>query len=333
MEIIKTPANLEGALGELIYVVSAPGQECADLEVLSSDGVKVLSVRRLSGSDIYHINTAGFVNAQIEVEPDMESSTGLVVKAGASARCSVRVGEQTSSESLHHAGTEPLEYLAPMSERTTGRMYEGGRDEVWFVADGSETEWGVTLYSEDGDLAICGGNVETIGDNVYAAVVDFDEVMAMARQIPGFGGEYGSLVLSVSADGVEFIRKEYFLEPSWEERAELCWLNPYGGLDRASFRVLGESLKADGGSVELPEGCRSTGGGVCEVFDLASPILSIEEQEWLSGIVRSPRVWMIRRGEVMPAVIESKELTRKAGELPQVELQIRTSRKATGYKL
>ena len=334
MKIEKMPENLTGVFGNVVYVISAEKSETADIEILSSDGSEVVAVRRLSGCESYCINASNYVNAQMRVEPDVESGTGVVAKPEAAVCCSVKVGEETSEVSVHCAGTEKMDYLKPMCVTECKRtLYGDGRDEVMFVSDGSEVSWVVEIEKKNGETAeVLTGVIETEKNGAYSFVVDERDIRLAATEIGIGNADFSVVRMRAVASGTEFVNESFGVKKKMKSGVCVAWLNVYGGIDREWFRVLESKMEIDSVMAEKSEGCESLGAIRSEILKLSSPIMGSAEFERVAKIVSSPKIWIVGENEVTPVVIENRELVHVAGKMNQVVIDVRKSYGRTPWK-
>jgi hypothetical protein len=312
MNIKTFPADYSGALVPVIYTLDRIGpEEIIEVEILGEDGANVAGVKRLHGETQYTVNVAGYIQSRLAVEPVSSSGYGFVYPYGRTARSQIRAGGVLSNVSIITAGSEkcPVRIKIPGAPGIAV-VAPGERDEIAFIAAAGSLTAEATLYGKAGSstfqltstttpgglCVLCGklsniSGAEAIGEN--------DEVEIAVRDSQGV-----------------VARQRYRIAAPKKSTVRMCWQNRYGQVDYYSFDLLEKSTTVDKNKVRVESGYETLGVSEEMSYTLVSQCETEKMIEWLSGILSSPRVWMIENDEAKPVDITTGSTVLK-GKGPQ----------------
>lgn len=101
-------------------------------------------------------------------------------------------------------------------------------------------------------------------------------------------------VTITGSDNVELIRKRFAVTEKQQDRVRMCWLNRYGTVDYYTFSpVQRRTVSAVKNRITTGRGTRTAHVESEYTATVQSPFLPASHVGELSGIVTSPRVWLV----------------------------------------
>lgn len=299
MQILKYPTQYQSAFREACFVVKFTEQSI-DVGVHDAGTGEKLGVKRVYGPGEASVNVSPYARRSLDPVPLCGKPMGIVADERRTAACRITVGAASSETVRLTGGTENPALCSILSEAPqTVRLRPGEKDEISVIADGLDVK-PILVFSHGGseysfDLpAVSGRDVQTF-------VVDFDEAARKFSGLTGAGAESMtgfSAWLRIGSGASEVcLRRDYEADRT-EAGCRLAWLNGYGAVDYYTFPTAAAvTFSAAKERIRLSEGCRTVATSTETSREFVSAAETARTLEWLTGIISSPRVWIVDGSE------------------------------------
>lgn len=323
MEISSATTGFVNAFGGIPYTISATPQELVEVSIFgSNEAGGTLAIKSMSGQSSYVINVAPFIYQYLSVVP----LRGAGIEPILTDRVlGVFIGLKSGASTLYspyaraYAGVKRVDKHRPMSDRFQRSVVVGEIDEVsTLVEDGRfKIRYKITFRS--------GGNAVVDSADLYASyqmVVAVVDTKFWAARYPDKKIDK----IEVAFDnGTDFTIIGIFkFEDKKSDTVTLKWVNKYGAVDSYSFDNLHQkTFCVDNRKIYHNDEAHVIAGSAYTEFQISSRCEPPTVIEWLSEIIRSPRVWMDNGAEFEQVDVITNKIVSKRDELSFAELTLK----------
>lgn len=340
MKIASNPEQYTGAYGEVIFTVTEinPGH-ITEVRIFDTSNT-LLAKKRFNKTTKQNVSTGRYATHKLSVKPvSPQNNSGFYSTPDRMFELYIRAlaiatDKETGTETIiQDIKSETIKLTAGAIRSQAGQMmsgnnsavpiYPGECDEIPIIA-------GTEKISAKVNISRCGKEPKTVtfGNTTvqngrtgifllnpphlysYAGVEDPEEVCG--------------LELEISTSNRMIAQRRYIVQPDGTNTVRCAWLNKYGGIDSYTFKaVQNEILNADKKKVYGMKGYTTASSQAETIFNAVSEALTRETYDWLSNIICSPNVWMMKGEEFVPIDIISEKAEYTPHKISRIGISFR----------
>lgn len=323
MEISSETTGFVNAFGGIPYIINATAEELVEVSIFGSEGKdNVLAMKALAGQPQYTINVAPFIYQNLTVEPlrtttidpkltDRVKDVFIGLKNGASTIY--------SSYAKAYAGVVPIMKYRPMSDRFSRSVVAGEIDEVSLLVDNKRFNIKYKVVFVDGTSVVVNSVEALAAFHMVTIVVD---TKLWAARYPD--KKIDKIEVAFEEGPNMTTLGEFRFVDRKSDTITLKWVNKYGAIDSYSFDNLHQqSLHVTKRKIYHQDTAHIVAASIYTELQIAGRCETPQALEWLSGIIRAPRVWIDNGTQFEPVDVLTDKVVSKRDELSFVELTLK----------
>jgi hypothetical protein len=324
MQIISLPDNYSGVFSDMICSVSTDSADSvAEVSVIAAHGTEVYAVKRFKGGTQYEVNIAGCLRRRFDIFPMRPYGAAFRLSPCRSSAVRISAGGSISPIVTFTGGVKPSAEERLLSDAPQRlRIAPDEFDEMAFIAPGQTVRAMITLHGNEAQRTLEIGGAECT-DGVYLFDVDMAEILASAGS-----DMFTGMDIRLCGRERTLAQRSYEILPAGTAGIRVCWINAYGNIDYYTFATcLSESISGNKQRIYSAYGYETFGTVAEKLYVLQSEPENRATMRWLSGMLFSPRVWIVGRDSFIPADVLTDKATIHSAELPSLTVSLRPVKK------
>lgn len=335
MQITGYPTRYQSAFQQAIYTIEAAAQDVIDVQIYDHADSTVIGIKRATGALSHQINVANYVKSQLNVNPIYSATCTAVSTTGRAIRNAIRFGEE-SAQTVLCGAIRPINFFEKLSKSPQIKKISPIEcDELSILVEGLSISAKATFIGKSNTFT-----TQIIApkysDGVMAMVINMNHINQIVQAQKGVDvSTYDMMEVAVYVQSSVVYKQIYQIIPNITNDVRICWWNSLGSVDYFTLKSVSQKELVVNKKRIMSSGEYKVVANSADVlYEMVSDYENRQTMEWISEIIASPKVWIVKPEGVFEQIdVISNKTTVFDQKLLRLEMSARNISKITYQSL